>query len=128
MMKLNWYQKRRISSIIGIAYRCLYYFEDGAIAISAIYYYQNSFNVSNPKFYYGCSLASIYVSAVVSNFLCGRLMDKTRALRRIILTLGLFNILGNLTYTLTWSPWYPVLGRFICGFTTGITSVLAGIY
>ena len=125
-MKLDWYQKRKVASIIGISYKCLVYFEYGATALSAIYYYKNSFNVTNPRFYYSFSLCAMYVSAVFSNLLCARLMDKTRNLRTIVLTLGLLNIIGNLTYTLTLSPLVPVVGRFLCGFTTGISTVMAG--
>ena len=125
-MTLTWYQKRKITTIIGIGFRCTYSFEYASNAISAIYYYRNSFQTDNPKFYYGCSMAAIFASAVISSRLCGWLMDKTRNLRRIVLTLVLFNIVGNLLYTLTWSPWLPVLGRLVCGVGAGIGTVVSG--
>eukprot|EP00111_Clytia_hemisphaerica_P020359 TCONS_00059973-protein len=113
---MDWYQKRKITVNIAIAYKCFIYFEYWSIAISGIYYYRDSFNVPNPKFYYGCSVAVIFISGVISSFVCGRLMDKTRNMRGLVLNLVLFNIVGNILYTMTWSPWLPVIGRFVCGF------------
>ena len=126
-MYLTLNQKRKLTVSIGIIYQCLYYFEYSSTAISAIYYYKNSFNISDPKFYYACSMASIFISAVISNYMCGRIMDKTRDLRRIVLTLSSVNIIGNLTYTLTLSPWLSVFGRFVCGIGTGIGAAITGI-
>ncbi|XP_066935298.1 uncharacterized protein [Clytia hemisphaerica] len=125
-MHLTWKLKRKLTVSIGIIYQCLYCFEYSSTAISALYYYKNSFNVENPKFYYGCSMAAIFLSAIISNYICGRVMDKTRDLRKVVLNLSLCNILGNLTYTLTWSPWLPVLGRFVCGIATGIGAAVTG--
>ena len=123
---MDWYQKRKITVSIAIAYKCFLYFEYWSIAISGIYYYKNTFKISNPKFYYGCSVGVIFLSGIISSYICGQIMDRARNLRRLISTLVLFSILGNLTYTMTWSPWLPVLGRSICGFSIGIMTVTAG--
>ena len=125
MKDLNWYRKRKITSCICIAYKCIIYFEYWAIAISGIYYYKTSFDIADPKFYYGC-LAAMYIGSVFSNFLCGRIMDKTRDLRAIVLTMSVFNIVGNITYTLTWSPWLPSIGRLLCGSSIGMITAIAG--
>ena len=126
-MGLDWKTKRKITTTLCIALQCLYTFEYTATAISAIYYYQNSFEVADPKFFYGCSVAAIYASAVMSSFICGRWMDRTRDLRRIVLTLLLFNIVGNLIYTLNWSQWIPVLGRFLCGINAAASTAATGV-
>ena len=65
--KSKWLKKRRTTTGIAIALQSLYAFEYAATEISAIYYYQDSFNVKNPRFYYGCSMAAIFVSAVITS-------------------------------------------------------------
>ena len=121
-----WYRKRKITSAIGIAIQCLIFFEYASITISALYYYKDSFNVNNPNFYYGCVMSVIFVSGVISVRFCGRLMDRTRNLRQIAMSLMACNIAGNVIYTMTFSPWCPIFGRFVCGVSVGAEVIFSG--
>ena len=125
-LKKSWYRKRKLTTAIGIAQQCLIYFEYASVTISALYYYKNSFNVSNSNFYYGCTMAAIFVSGVISVKICGKHMDKTRDLRKIVMLLLICNIAGNLIYTTTFSPWCPIVGRLVCGLSTGGQVVFSG--
>ena len=125
-IKRKWFRERKWTTAIGIAIKCLTFFEYFSISISGLYYYENSFNVSNPKFFYGCVMASIFVSGVISTYICGRYMDKTRDLRKIIIYLLICNIIGNLMFTMTYSPWLPVVGRFVCGISACSQVVFTG--
>ena len=124
--KATWYRKRKWTTGIGIALKCLSFFEYGSISISGLYYYEYSFNVSNPKFFYGSLMSSIFVSSIISTYFCGRYMDKTRDLRKIVIFILICNIIGNLVFTMTYSPWLPILGRFICGISISAETAVSG--
>ena len=125
-IKRSWYQKRRFTTIFGIAQQCLFYFEYSAIAISGLYYYQSSFGISHSNFFYGCLMAALFFSSIFSVYICGRIMDRTRELRKIVMLLHACNIAGNLIYTTTFSPWCPVIGRLICGISIGAQVIFSG--
>ena len=125
--KKCWYSKRRWTTILGIAINCFTTFEYASIAISALYYFEDSFHASSPRFYYGASMAAIFLSGVFSVFWCGRYMDKTRKLRKLFLILMGFGTVGNILYTFSFSVWLPILGRFISGCKAGAESAFAGM-
>ena len=124
--KKRWYKQRSIIACYGILQNSLVYFEYTAVSISALYYYQEDFHLSNPKFFYGLSMSVMYVSVILSVISFAKYMDKTRNIRRIILvTVGL-SLLGNIVYTMTFWRWLPIIGRFMCGFNEGARASIAG--
>ena len=126
LLKKNWFRKRKIMTILGIIQKCVYYFEYSAISVSVLYYYNNIIKVDNPKLFVGLALGAIFVSGTISTYICGRFMDKTRNLRGFGL-LGLFcGMVGNLTYSLPFSPWCPIIGRLLCGLQAPIQSTFSG--
>ncbi|XP_066933275.1 uncharacterized protein [Clytia hemisphaerica] len=124
--KQNWFKRRRILAWFTLLMQCLIYFEYSAVSISALYYYKDDLKVQNPKFYYSLSMGAMYISIFISVITCARYMDKTRNLRRIALTTIVFSIVGNLTYTITISPYLPIIGRFLCGINDGVRICAAG--
>ena len=86
----------------------------------------DSLQAEDPKFYYSLSMGAMYISIFISVITCARYMDKTRNLRRIALTTITFSIVGNLTYTITFSPYLPIFGRFLCGINDGVRICAAG--
>ena len=125
-IKRKWYHQRKLATIFGVVQQCMFYFEYLAIAISGLYYYQTSFNVTNSNFYYGCLMSALFFSSIFSVYFCGKIMDKTRNLRGIVMVLHTCNIAGNLIYTSTLSPWCPIIGRLICGISIGAIVVFSG--
>lgn len=125
-LKNTWLRKRKITTTIGISLRCLSFFEYTSVAISALYYYKNLYHTTNPNFFYGCTMSVIYVSGVISANISAKYMDRTRNLRSIVICLLSCNIVGNLIYTSTFSPWCPVIGRFVCGFSAGTSVCFSG--
>ena len=125
-MKKSWYRKRQIFTYFGIIVNFVNYFEYSAVSITALYYYKETFKLQNPNFYYGFGFSCMCLSSLLSVFICGFLMDRTRDLRKIVPTATLFCAFGNLMYTMTFSKWLPVIGRLLCGTFDGITISIAG--
>ena len=82
--------------------------------------------MSDPKMMYSLSMGFIFISGVISVIACGQYMDRTGDLRSIfMITMG-FNALGNLMYTWTISPYFPLIGRLLCGVNMGIQTAVTG--
>ena len=122
----DWFKKRRFVTWFGLLQQCLVYFEYAAVSISALYYYENTMHVPNPKFLYGFSMAVTYVSVIFSVILFGKYMDRTRNLRGIVLLSISCSFFGNVLYTMSFNAWITVLGRFLCGLNEGARISLAG--
>ena len=123
-----WYAKRRMFTVICTVQQCLIYFENSVVSISALYYYKDTFKVSNPSFFYGISMASLNFASIIFVNLCGRFTDRTREVRRVAFFTLAFSAVGNLIYTMTYSKWLPIIGRLLCGSGDGLRTAMAGIY
>ncbi|XP_066922872.1 uncharacterized protein [Clytia hemisphaerica] len=121
-----WYTKRRRTTVIGILQKCIFAFEYSSVAVSALYYYQNTFQVQNARLFYSITMAIMYFSAAFSATFVGRYMDKTRNLRRITMMSALLSISGNIIYILPFSRYFPILARGLCGMADGIQPAMSG--
>ena len=82
-------------------------------------------NTSSPKsFYAAVSVAYLLSSAFVTPVI-GRVVDQTRQVRITFLICNSFLIVGNILYSLHFSPWLLVAGRFLSG-CDGMNSVMCG--
>ena len=122
----TWYRKRWWTTALAMAQSCLLFFEYSAFQISALYYFEKDFNVTNPKLFYSLSMGIIFVSGLGSVVACGQYMDRTGDLRSIFISTLLLNSLGNLMYTWTISPYFPLIGRFLAGVTMGVQTAVSG--
>ena len=122
----DWYKKRQHNLIIYTISKALHAFENSAIQISALYYFQNTIHVENPKLYYSLAMGALFLSATLSSIVIGRYMDHYRNLRRTALWMAWFNIVGNLIYLMPVFDWSPIFGRFLCGIADGIKPAYQG--
>ena len=122
----RWYRKRKMTTIIGLLHQAFIYFDHSAVSISALYYYQSDFKADNPNRLYGITMLAYSVSLLVSTPFIGNYIDRTRNIRRLILTTLMFSVLGNLIYTMSFSKYLPIVGRFLCGLNDGARSSLTG--
>ncbi|GAB6019307.1 hypothetical protein CHUAL_000903 [Chamberlinius hualienensis] len=63
----------------------------------------------------GLSVAAYSFSSLIIGPVIGRLYDKTKNAKLILIFMNLFETLGSLMYFAAVSPWFVVLSRFICG-------------
>jgi len=122
----EWKQRRRLTTIIGYVHTFMIGLEYTSVSVSGLYYYKDDIRPSNPKLFYGISMAAFYVSAIFANPILGKMMDQTRQLRTIMLSVLLLNVLGNFVYTISFSSWFPIVGRLLCGVSEGCVPVMSG--
>ena len=112
----HWYFKRHILLIIAVVFQGISSLETAAISISALRYYKDVFKLADPGIYYSFCLASSFLSAIIASKLSGFYMDNTRNVKMCSMLL-LFSTFGNVLYSIPFSKWLPIIGRFFCGFT-----------
>ena len=122
----EWKRYRRMATYIGYFQAFIFGLEYTSVGVSGLYYFSEDINTSSPKFFYGMSMGAMYLSAVFGNPILGKFMDRTRKLKIIFLTTMAFSVVGNFVYVISFSAWFPVVGRFICGLADGCCAVMTG--
>ena len=121
----TWYRKRKILLYLGYIQQGFSFLEISAVSISALKYYKEVIHVQNPDYYYGFCMSSLFLSAIIATKLCGIYMDKTRNIR-MCSNLLWFATIGNILYSLPFSEWLPIIGRFVSGFNEGLKVAIIG--
>eukprot|EP00111_Clytia_hemisphaerica_P003066 TCONS_00008695-protein len=71
-------------------------------------------------------MASFSIGCMTCSSIVARCMDRTRKLKRLTIILLTTSIVGNILYTITYSVWFPIFGRLLCGMTNTIRSCYMG--
>lgn len=123
-----WRSRRRNTTVLSMAIVTYNGIENVAIVISLMYYLKDTLRIENPAFWYGVVLSAIVVSEAISSIVVGRYMDKTRNGRLTVLLTLIVAVIGNIMYTLDYSVWFLIVGRFLSGLLQSQQVVVAGIY
>ena len=122
----KWKRRRKITTILAMIHVGIYGLEYSSISISALYYFHNTLRMNNPTLFYSLTNGAMFTSATLSSVLLGKYMDINRNARLIIISTVLLAVIGNFLYCLPYSPWLPVAGRFLCGFSDATMPVMTG--
>ena len=68
-----------------------------------------------PELYYGIALSAYPASSIIGAFTIARYADHSKRTRLVLPVLFSCEVVGNLLYSLYYSPLFPVFGRFIVG-------------
>ena len=88
------------------------------------WYYIKSFGQT--KTFLGIVLSAYSISAVLTAPVIGRLADRFRHIKCIILVCYFLKVCGYLIYSIPVSEYFPLVGRFISGVAHGSIGVLYG--
>ena len=122
----EWYKLRHRTMVIGLLHKSIFIFEYSSVSISALYYYQHSIENENPQLYYSLCMGVVYLVALFSSFHGGKYIDRTGNLREIVLMTIFLSICGNALYLISYSKWFPIIGRALCGLAEGARPGFAG--
>ena len=81
---------------------------------------------TDPVLFYSISMGVIYLTASLSSVMGGWYVDKTGHLRELHVVVNLFSIVGNFIYSVSYSKWFPVIGRLLSGLADGAQPGLGG--
>ena len=122
----KWKTKRKVTTILAMFHVGIFGLEYSAITISALYYFKDTLHAQNPALFYSLAVGAMFSSATISSAVLGKYMDVNRNARLIVIGTVTMAVLGNFMYCTPYSPWIPVAGRFLCGFSDAIMPVMTG--
>ena len=121
----KWKNSRGKTFISFCILTCCLGTEYSVIIPSLWFYIKDVISKDDPvKLLYGASLSIYYVAAIIGSFTITNYVDKTRKVRRIMLSLIICEIIGNILYSISLSPYFIIAGRFIQGFGDVNMSIL----
>lgn len=109
--------RKRKTTLICFFIRMFLLGAEYAIILPSIWLYLKRFNV--PTWYLGLVVAIYPTAAVLSLPVVGRIFDKTKRTKELILVLNVFEIVGNIIYAIPYSKWFIFIGRFFAGLGDG---------
>ena len=92
------------------------------------FYLTDTVKVKDPDLYFGLSKAFLYLSGAKSSIIGSYYVDYTKNIREICLLEDLLNIVGNIMYSLYFSPYLILFGQLLIGTSSaGITSSIGEV-
>ena len=100
----------------------------GTISMTGYYpteylYFKDFMHLENPKLFYGLSWVFLSFSAVPSSLIGSYYADKTKNVRLLFMVTNILSIIGNVMYTLYYSPYIVLFGQLVIG--TGAARLVA---
>lgn len=115
--------KKRIL-LITFFVRYLFVGAEYSVILPTVLLYLESLNAS--QVFMGIVVAAYPLAAMISLPFFGYLYDKTKRTKELLIVLNAFQIAGNIIYSLPFSKWFPVAGRFLAGLGDGFITLVVG--
>ena len=120
----KWLLKRRYSTFVFSLQSLVLGMEYSLTFLTLWLYIKEMVATDNPKLYYAIVSISYLVSSTAFTPVIGRIVDRTRHIRATFLFCNALLLIGNVVYSVYFSPWLLVSGRFLSGCGAGLKSVI----
>lgn len=121
------WEKKRSTTIKAFVLECAVLGMEYSVTFLTLWIYVTTLVVTDrPSFFYSIISAAYLLSAVLFSIMIGRWVDRTRNVRIAFLVCNMSVIFGNVLYSVHHSPWFLVVGRFLCGIGGPLRSVMSG--
>ena len=122
----KWKQKRKKTVIVFTIETLILGFEYSVTFLTLWLYIENMVKPPSPKVYYGAISVAYLLGSLIFSVVIGRIVDTYRCVRMTCLACNFLIIIGNLIYSLPYSPWLLLVGRFIAGAGAPFRAVVSG--
>ena len=122
----KWLRKRTVTTRVYAAQMVLLGIEYSVVYITLWVYIKTLVNTDNPEMIYSLAAAAYLVSSILASFPIGKWVDRTRETKCVLIIGNGMIIFGNLMYSLPFSPYFLISGRFIAGVGNSLRSVMIG--
>ena len=122
----TWLRKRTLTSRIYAVQLLLLGVEYSVVFITLWVYINTLVDTDNPKIIYSFASAAYLVSSITASFPVGRWADRTRKTKTVLVIANGLIICGNMIYSLPFSPYFLIAGRFIAGVGSTTRPVIIG--
>ena len=110
-----------------LVFFCVYFFISGVdsyIILPTAWYYIRSLGFS--KAFYGAVIAAQSIGFILFTPIVGRISDKTRAVKSVLLACVFVKVSANLVYAIPVSGYCPLVGYFFSGVANGAFGTMYG--
>lgn len=115
---------RRRLLILAFSIRMFFIGVEYSVILPSCLLYMKTFEVNN--IFMGLVVAAYPFAGMISLPIIGRIYDKTKRTRELILVLNFLQIVGNIIYAIPFSKWLPLSGRFLAGLGDGFMACALG--
>ena len=122
----EWKQKRRHATIAMLLVNLVGGIDISIIIATIIPYLKQTIKVKNVEAYYAFITTSFCVSSALFGMVAGKIVDRNRRIKLFTSITLILQIIGNLIYTIPYSPAFPLIGRLLAGAGESFTSVCIG--
>lgn len=122
----EWLKLRKKTTILFVIESLLIGMDFSLTFLTLWLYINTLVKPKTPRVYYSIISAAFLVASLVISGFVGRMVDKTRNVKKTFFVMNTLVILGNLIYSVPASPWTLVIGRLLSGFGGPLRSVIAG--
>ena len=120
----KWKWKRKLTMIVFVMECFLLGMELSITILTTWLYIKELVKPSNPIMFYSFTASSYHISGIFFSLIFGRIVDRYRNNRSTVLFANAMVITGNIVYTLHFSPWLLVAGRFLSGAGGALKAVM----
>ena len=111
----RWEKRRRWTTIAFTIESLLIGMEYSVTFLTLWLYIKDLLKPKYPKTYYAIISACYLSSGVILSLIVGGLVDRYRNINKTFIILNTMVIIGNIIYSLPFSPWLLIAGRLIAG-------------
>jgi len=115
--------KRRLL-VLAFAIRMFFIGVEYSVILPSCLLYMKTFDVSNV--FMGLTVAAYPFAGMISLPIFGRIYDRTKRTRELLILLNFLQIVGNIIYAIPLSKWLPLSGRFLAGLGDGFLACAIG--
>ena len=111
----TWKKKRRTTLCVYLLFGIVYGIDSCMVEVTVLPYMKEFVDEQKIKFFYTMSFVFRAFSASLSSIIIGRLVDRSRNVRAYMYLCTIGGIVGNILYTIPYSPYITVTSRAISG-------------
>ena len=114
----HWRRKRKLMFINMCIGGLAYGLSLNTYFSTEYYYLKNTVKVEHPRLIFGLSQAALFLSGAFSSIIGSYYVDLTKNFREICLLEDTLNVIGNIMYSLYYSPYLILFGQILIGTTS----------
>ncbi|XP_047145525.1 uncharacterized protein LOC124818566 [Hydra vulgaris] len=120
----KWLQKRKYSFIAFSIQMIIIGMEWSLTVVTLWSYIKEMITTNNPKLIYGLVSVSYMFASTITTPFVGRYVDRRRNINTCFLICNMYMLIGNVIYSLPFSPLFLIGGRVISGFGGALKSII----
>jgi len=121
-----WKKKRKWTVIMFAVHRVVFGVQYSNIFSTLWIYLTTLVHTDNPHLWYGLISVSFHISGTILTLMVGRIVDKRRNIRSCYLVCTALTVIGNVLYSIPYSVYYVLAGRFITGAIVATRPIVVG--